>query len=107
MRYLGLMLVFTCFVTYFMYFDWNNFFIPFTNWTLMLTAASLVASIEASNDTKNFGKDGLSRGEEAIYLQAKHHMLYTLSAVCNMICVAFYWGLLRGDEQKLHGAHAT
>ncbi len=45
MRYLGLFLVLMCYCTYFMYMDWHGFLIPFTNWTLMLTTASLIASI--------------------------------------------------------------
>ena len=47
MRYLGLILVLMCYVTYFTFMDWRglDFFVPFTNWTLMLTTASLVASI--------------------------------------------------------------
>lgn len=59
MRYLGLFLTGCCYVTYFMYMDWHGFFIPFTNWTLMITTASLIASIHAANDTTNFGKDSL------------------------------------------------
>ena len=59
MRYLGLFLTGCCYVTYFMYMDWHGFFIPFTNWTLMITSASLIASIQAANDSTNFGKDAL------------------------------------------------
>mgnify|MGYP007078273797 CR=1 FL=1 len=107
MRYLGLFLVSMCYVTYFMFMDWHGFFIPFTNWTLMLTTASLLASIQAANDTTNFGKDALSRGESAVWLQARHHLLYTLCIVCNFICVAFYWFLLRAEQQQIHGSHET
>ena len=59
MRYVGLFLTGCCYVTYFMYMDWHGFFIPFTNWTLMITSASLIASIQAANDSTNFGKDAL------------------------------------------------
>ncbi len=34
-------------------------------------------------------------------------MLYTLTIVCNFICVAFYWFLLRDEQQKIHGGHET
>jgi hypothetical protein len=39
--------------------DADGFFIPFTNWTLILTTISLIASISASSDTVNFQKDAL------------------------------------------------
>ena len=107
MRYLGLMLVLSCYVTYFLFMEPAGFLVPFTNWTLMLTTASLVASIQAAGDTTNFGKDALSRGEAAVWLQARHHLLYTLTIVCNFICVAFYWFLLRDEQQQIHGAHET
>ena len=54
---MGMTLV--CYGTYFMYMDWDGFFIPFTNWTLMITTLSLYTSIAASRDTVNFGKDAL------------------------------------------------
>jgi len=57
-----------CYVTYFMYMDWDGFFIPFTNWTLMLTTVSLLASIQASKDSVNFGKDSLQTSDEAVGL---------------------------------------
>jgi hypothetical protein len=68
MRYLSLAGTLMCYVTYFMYMDWDGFFIPFTNWTLMLTTVSLIASISASNDSVNFGKDALQTSENAVYL---------------------------------------
>ena len=70
MRYLGLILTLGCYVTCFMYMDWKglDFLVPFTNWTLMLTTASLYSSIQAAQDSTNFGKDALSRGEAAVWL---------------------------------------
>jgi hypothetical protein len=48
--------------------DLDGFFVPFTNWTLMITTLSLWASIQACNDSNNFGKDSLMTSENAIYL---------------------------------------
>lgn len=107
MRYVGLFLTGCCYVTYFMYMDWHGFFIPFTNWTLMITTASLIASIQAADDTTNFGKDALQRSEEAVFRQARHHLLYTMSITCNFIIIAFYWFLLREEQQGIHGSHET
>jgi hypothetical protein len=87
--------------------DWHGFFIPFTNWTLMITSASLIASIQAANDTTNFGRDSLQRSEDAVFRQARHHLLYTMAIVCNFICVSFYWFLLRNEQQQIHGNHET
>ena len=105
MRYLGLALVGCCYVTYFLYMDWHGFFIPFTNWALMITTASLMASISAANDNVNFCKDSLQRSESATYLQAQHHLLYTMSIVCNFICVVFYWFIMRDEQQQIHSSH--
>ena len=59
MRYLMLGMTLMCYVTYFLYMDADGFFIPFTNWTLMLTTVCLWSSIQAANDTTNFGRDSL------------------------------------------------
>ena len=94
-----------CYVTYALYMDWDGFFIPFTNWTLMLTTVSLLCSISASNDTANFGKDSLQTSDKAVYLQARHHLLYTMTIVCNFIVCSFYWFMLREEQQNIHGQH--
>jgi hypothetical protein len=78
--------------------DWDGFFIPFTNWTLMLTTISLWSSICASEDTTNFGKDSLMTSDRAVYMQARHHLLYTMTIVCNMIVMIFYWFMMREEQ---------
>lgn len=100
---LGLTLI--CYVTYFLFMDIDGFFIPFTNWTLMLTTWSLISSISASNDTVNFGANSLQTSETATYAQAKHHLLYTVTIVCNFIVCSFYWFMLREEQQNIHGSH--
>ena len=67
MRYLCLLSVIGCYVTYFMYMDAEHFFVPFTNWALMITTISLIASISASNDTVNFGHDALVTKDNAVF----------------------------------------
>ena len=57
-----------CYVTYFLYMDADGFFVPFTNWTLMLTTYCMILSISAANDTTNFGKDSLQTSDRAVYL---------------------------------------
>lgn len=105
MRYLMLTGVMMCYVTYFLYMDADGFFIPFTNWTLMLTTISLICSISASNDTVNFGKDSLQTSDSAVNIQARHHLLYTLTIICNFIVSSFYWFMLREEQQQIHGKH--
>ena len=98
MRWLCLLALVSCYVTFFMYMDLDGFFIPFTNWTLVITTLSIIASIQASTDEANFGKDALQTSDRAVYVQARHHILYTLAIMMNFICVGFYWFMLR-DEQ--------
>ena len=59
MRWLSMLALGSCYVTYFMYMDWDQFYIPFSNWTLLITTLSIYASIQASTDETNFGKDSL------------------------------------------------
>lgn len=106
MRYLMLAGTLSCYVTYFLYMDLDGFFLPFTNWTLMLTTVSLFASISAANDTVNFGRDSLQTSEQAVYIQARHHLLYTMSIVSNFIVVFFYWFIMRAEQQEIHGSHS-
>jgi hypothetical protein len=85
-----------------MFMDADGFFIPFTNWTLMLTTVSLWTSIKASGDQINFGKDSLSTSDTACHMQARHHMLYSLCIICNTIVVGFYWFMMRTEQQGIH-----
>ena len=94
-----------CYVTYGLYMEWDGFFIPFTNWTLMLTTLSLWTSICAADDTVNFGKDSLLTSERAVYLQSKHHLLYTMTIVCNLVVMTFYWFIFREEQQNIHAMH--
>jgi hypothetical protein len=48
--------------------DLDGFFVPFTNWTLILTTISLWTSISASNDVVNFGRDSLQTSDSAVHL---------------------------------------
>jgi len=105
MRYMALLGTLFCYVTYFLYMDADGFFIPFTNWTLMLTTVSLLCSISAANDTTNFGSEALQTSDTAVNVQARHHLLYTLTIVCNFIVTGFYWFMLREEQQHIHGKH--
>jgi hypothetical protein len=105
MRWLCLLALGSCYVTFFMYMDLDGFFIPFTNWTLVITTLSIIASIQASTDDTNFGKDALQTSDRAVYIQARHHVLYTLAIMMNFICVGFYWFMLRDEQQEIHGGH--
>ena len=98
MRWLCQFALGSCYVTYFLFMDMDGFLIPFTNWTLVITTLSIIASIQASTDEHSFGKDSLQTSDTAIYTQARHHVLYTLAVLMNFICVGFYWFMLR-DEQ--------
>jgi hypothetical protein len=95
-------LTLVCYVTYFLYMDADGFFIPFTNWALMLTTVSLWTTIKASGDQINFGKDALQTSDTACHMQARHHMLYSLSIICNMIVTFFYWYMFRDEQKQIH-----
>jgi len=67
MRYFMLVGGLSCYCTYFLYMDIDGFFISFTNWTLIITTVSLMASINAGNDSTNYGKDSLQTAETAVH----------------------------------------
>ena len=67
MRWLCLLALGSCYLTFFLYMDLDGFFIPFTNWTLVITTLSIIASIQASTDEVNFGKDALQTSDRAVY----------------------------------------
>ena len=107
MRYLMFLMTLVCYVTYFMYMLPDNsgpfdFFIPFTNWALMLTTVSLWTTIKASGDQINFGKDSLQTSDTACYMQARHHMLYSVCVISNFIVSFIYWYLLRDEQKGIH-----
>ena len=75
-----------------MYFDSRHFLIPFTNWTLMLTTASIYLSYSAAKDPVHFSRS--AKSETAIKKQAWHHLLYSLSILFNLVVVVVYWSML-------------
>jgi hypothetical protein len=86
------------------------FCVPFTNWTLMLTTATIVLSIWAGYDTFDFGKNSLHRHSRtnegfgrAIKLQATLHLLYTLTIIMNFVVVCVYWSLLHREQMTTEG----
>jgi hypothetical protein len=105
MRWLMFSLTCMCYVTYYLYMDLDGFFLPFTNWALMLTTVSLWTSIQACDDTINFGKDSLQTSDKAVYMQARHHLMYTMSIICNFIVTVMYWFVMREEQQGIHGKH--
>ena len=86
------------------------FAVPFTNWSLMLTTATLILSIWAGYDTFDFGKNSLHRHSRtnqgfgrAIKLQATLHLLYTLSIIMNFVVMTVYWTLLHREQMLTEG----
>merc|ERR1711939_1203307 len=63
---------------------------------------SLWATIKASGDQINFGKDSLQTSDTACYMQARHHMLYSVSIICNLIVTFIYWYLFRDEQKGIH-----
>jgi hypothetical protein len=90
--------------------DLKYFLVPFTNWTLILTTATLVLSTWAGYDDYDFGKNSLFRHSRtnasfgrALTLQACLHVLYTISLMCNFVVMSVYWSLLHKSEMANEG----
>ena len=70
----------------------ENLFIYFTNWTLLLTTASLYYTIRAVENPK-FSED--------IQQVAWNHLLYSISIIFNFIVVSVYWTMLYQETFRL------
>ena len=109
-RFICLVLILVPYGTAAMYENLRYFCVPFTNWTLMLTTATLLLSIWAGYDTFDFGKNSLHRHSRtnegfgrAIKLQATLHLLYTLTIIMNFVVVCIYWTLLHKEQMTSEG----
>lgn len=40
--------------------------------------------------------------EKAVYLQAKHHLLYTMCIVFNLVVMTFFWLIFREESLNVH-----
>ena len=94
-------------MTLFLYMDMDNVLVPLTNWNLVLTTIMLISSVRASTDTSNFGKDAMQMSDNAVYAQARHHLLYTVTIMINFVCFAVYWFMLRSEQQEIHSKHES
>ena len=90
----------TQYVTGFLFFNPKIFLVAFTNWSLMITTASILSSYWAANDMKHFGYNSLI-SKDAIHSaarkQATHNLLFSFSVICNLVVVAVYWPFLHQD----------
>lgn len=86
-----------------LFWDFHYFFVPFTNWTLMVTTLSLLMTMYAATDPINYGESALKRRRAlntpckyrtVCFMQAFHHLIYTLSIVMNATVMTVYWLIL-------------
>jgi len=101
-----LLLVFAPYVTAFLAFPPLRFFLPLTNWTLMVTTASLIASYKAAADSHTFGPKAFNvSSKDRIQVarsQALHHLLYSMSITMNFVVVTVYWTVLHRAALAKH-----
>ena len=90
-----------------LFWDFHNFFVPFTNWTLIMTTLSLLLTINAARDTHHYSESTLKRRRAlnapckyrtVCFLLATHHLIYTLSIVMNLIVMSVYWTILHKGQ---------
>ena len=110
-RLFGLFLMSSNYYTALVYFNPKTFLVPFTNWTLMFTTASIMLSYRAATDTKHFGYSSLvppdkkasvekvNEFKKTLKLQASHNFLYFGSLISNIVVMSVYWTILH--EQAL------
>ena len=106
-RVLGILMCLSCFFTSFISFPLERFFFPFTNWTLIITTVSLILSYLASTDKHNFGPKAFHIKDKQqkinmIKVQARHHLFYSLSIICNFVVVTVYWSVLHQKALEKH-----
>lgn len=97
------------YITIAFYSELHKFFRPFTNWTLMISTATLIFSNLAGTDYHNgFCVNCINCNEPRIInLKILFHVLYTLSIMCNFVVMSVYWTMLHKnlmqDEGKVFG----
>ena len=84
--------------------DLDKFFRPFTNWTLMISTATLLFSIWAGEPghLTGFCPNCLSC-KKAACLKIIFHILYMLSIMMNIVVMSVYWTILHSDLMKDEG----
>ena len=110
LRLAGLVLLLTQFIMYPMFWYYQYFLVPITNWTLMLTTASLCYSYWAAQCPEHFGPDALDKRKNPNWLksltyQARHHLLYTFSVFLNFMVTVVWWSLLHEHFTSKHRNH--
>lgn len=112
-RLFCLVLISLPYLTAVLFWDFHNFFVPFTNWTLIMTTLSLLLTINAARDTAHYHESALKRRKAlnapckyrtVALLQALHHVIYTLSIVMNMIVMSVYWTILHSGQMAEYSA---
>lgn len=102
-RFVCLFLISLPYLTAALFWDFHNFFIPFTNWTLIMTTLSLLLTINGAHDTANYNEWSLKkrkavtapyRYRAVCLLLASHHVIYTLAIVMNVTVMSVYWTIL-------------
>lgn len=95
--------------------DLSYFFVPFSNWALMFTTASLLLSYRAVSDVEHFGfsslvhpgkhasEEKVKKFKSSLKIQAWHNILYFLSLLSNIVVLGVYWGLLHEQALKEYG----
>ena len=72
----------------------------------MFTTYSIYLSYCAAGDVRNFSFRGKEDDEEkiceAMKLQSKHHIWYSISIISNLFVGIFYWSLLHKIKTKEH-----
>ena len=103
LRIMCLFFLATQYITAWTYFEVKYFFVPFTNWTLMVTTASVLCSYWAATDDKHY-KEPLwsNKTPDEIYntfaIQARHNLLYTVAILFNFITMTVYWSVIHTKE---------
>ena len=102
-RFVCLFLISLPYLTAALFRDFHNFFIPFTNWTLIMTTLSLLLTINGAHDTAIYNEWSLKkrkavnapyRYRAVCLLLASHHVIYTLAIVMNVTVMSVYWTIL-------------
>ena len=109
MRGIGMLLLISQYVMFFMYWPTKYFFVPLTNWTLIITTMSLGYTMWAAQSPERFGPKVFNllgrKPKESYTYQARHHFLYMLSLLLNFMVTVGWWTLLHNTYVEKHKDH--
>ena len=88
-----IVILFTEYLIFPLFFNWKRFIFSFTHWNLIITHISIYLTFNAAKDTINFKRnfDKCENYQQAFKKVVVHHLFYSATFIMNLMVVTIYW----------------